>query len=181
MDDAEEHVRNRVDDLEEGLAAFAQCMQRESEQHRDQQHLQYFALRERIENDLVIDQYGSSLDLTYRRPMDSGIFGMNAAVAFDRAEHEGTGDAGWLDGLDELVRAAQAFEPVALVVPLGVDAGADDPESPFTVTSGGFRDTGRRIGALGVPTVFVQEGGYELASLGGLVLSVLEGFEEARA
>ena len=57
-----------------------------------------FVLRERIENDLVIDQYGSSLDLTYRRPMDSGVFGMNAAVAFDRAEHEGTGDAGFVRG-----------------------------------------------------------------------------------
>jgi hypothetical protein len=31
---------------------------------------------------------------------------------------------------------------------------------------------------LGVPTVFVQEGGYDLDRLGDLVLSVLGGFEE---
>ena len=32
--------------------------------------------------------------------------------------------------------------------------------------------------ALGLPTVFVQEGGYVLPTLGPLVLEVLDGFEE---
>ena len=39
-----------------------------------------------------------------------------------------------------------------------------------------FRGAGRSL-ALGVPTVFVQEGGYDLPRLGRLVLAVLEGFE----
>jgi acetoin utilization deacetylase AcuC-like enzyme len=38
------------------------------------------------------------------------------------------------------------------------------------------------LGRLSLPTVVVQEGGYDLAALGGLVLESLEGIEEgARA
>ncbi len=63
----------------------------------------------------------------------------------------------------------------ALVVSLGVDAAADDPESPLLVTADGYHAAGRLLGALGVPTVVVQEGGYHLPSLGGLVAAYLDG------
>jgi acetoin utilization deacetylase AcuC-like enzyme len=62
-----------------------------------------------------------------------------------------------------------------------VDAAADDPESPLQITADGFARAGWALGELGVPTVFVQEGGYDLAHLGALVLAVLSGFEEAQA
>ena len=45
------------------------------------------------------------------------------------------------------------------------------------ITADGFAAAGRALAALGVPTVFVQEGGYDLPRLGPLVLAVLEGFE----
>jgi acetoin utilization deacetylase AcuC-like enzyme len=38
---------------------------------------------------------------------------------------------------------------------------------------------GERIGHLGVPTVFVFEGGYAVAEVGVNVVNVLEGFETA--
>ena len=63
----------------------------------------------------------------------------------------------------------------ALVVSLGVDAAADDPESPLQVTADGYREAGRLLGALGLPSVAVQEGGYHLATLGGLVAAYLAG------
>ena len=63
---------------------------------------------------------------------------------------------------------------------LGVDAAAGDPNSPLAVTEDGYREAGRRIGALGVPTVLVQEGGYVLETIGQLVRATLEGFESAR-
>jgi acetoin utilization deacetylase AcuC-like enzyme len=66
------------------------------------------------------------------------------------------------------------------VVALGVDAAAADPESPLEVGAAGFREAGRVLGALGVPTVVVQEGGYELGSLGVLVREALLGLEEGR-
>jgi acetoin utilization deacetylase AcuC-like enzyme len=47
-------------------------------------------------------------------------------------------------------------------------------ESPLRVTQAGYRAAGRRIAALG-PAVLIQEGGYDLSSLGGLVVAALEG------
>jgi acetoin utilization deacetylase AcuC-like enzyme len=89
-----------------------------------------------------------------------------------------SGDDVWLASVQQAIAAVKAHEPEALVVPLGVDAAADDPASPLLVTADGYREAGRLLGALGVPTVIVQEGGYHLASLGGLVLAALEGIEE---
>ena len=88
----------------------------------------------------------------------------------------GTGDEGWLAAVRE---AAEWLDPEALVVSLGVDAGESDPESPLRVTAAGFREAGRVVGALGLPTVLVQEGGYDLDTLGPLVLEFLSGVESA--
>jgi acetoin utilization deacetylase AcuC-like enzyme len=88
----------------------------------------------------------------------------------------GTGDEGWLPAVEGL--AAWAADARALVVALGVDAAAGDPESPLAVTAAGFRAAGRALGALGLPTVVVQEGGYDLATIGPLVREALAGIEE---
>jgi acetoin utilization deacetylase AcuC-like enzyme len=92
----------------------------------------------------------------------------------------GTGDGEWLDALARIIDAVQAHAPDQIVVSLGVDAAAVDPESPLQVTTAGFAAAGGRLAALGAPTVFVQEGGYDLATLGTSVVAVLEGFEDAR-
>jgi acetoin utilization deacetylase AcuC-like enzyme len=89
----------------------------------------------------------------------------------------GSGDEPWLRAVGEL--AAWAGETEALVVALGVDAAGGDPESPLEVTLDGYRRAGAALGALGLPTVIVQEGGYELATIGALVAATLAGFEEA--
>jgi acetoin utilization deacetylase AcuC-like enzyme len=92
----------------------------------------------------------------------------------------GSGDDAWLAGADRLVDAARGHGSQALVVALGVDAAASDPNSPLAVSEGGYREAGRRLGALGLPTVLVQEGGYVLETIGPLVRATLEGFESAR-
>ena len=69
------------------------------------------------------------------------------------------------------------FEPDAVVVSLGVDAAADDPNSPLLVSDVGFNAVGRRIAELDRATVLVQEGGYVLRSLAGHTLAVLRGFQ----
>ena len=86
---------------------------------------------------------------------------------------EGTRDDDWVDAVARLSEHAGSSD--ALVVSLGVDAAADDPESPLLVTADGYRAAGRLLGSLGVPTVVVQEGGYHLPSLGGLVAAYLDG------
>lgn len=90
----------------------------------------------------------------------------------------GSGDGDWLSAVDRLVDAARAHASKALVVPLGVDAAEGDDNAPLEVTETGFREAGRRLGALRLPTVFVQEGGYDLTAIGALVRAVLDGFEE---
>ena len=93
----------------------------------------------------------------------------------------GAGDESWLDAVKELATWASAGGATSLVVPLGVDAAAGDPESPLRVTETAFRRAGRVLGELGLPTVLVQEGGYDLEALGQLVREVLLGVEEGAA
>jgi acetoin utilization deacetylase AcuC-like enzyme len=86
---------------------------------------------------------------------------------------EGTRDDAWVDSVRDLASFASGAD--ALVVSLGVDAAADDPESPLRVTADGYAAAGRLLGSLGVPAVVVQEGGYHLDTIGGLVAAYLDG------
>jgi acetoin utilization deacetylase AcuC-like enzyme len=92
----------------------------------------------------------------------------------------GTGDAAWLDAVDALCVDVRAHRPDALVVSLGLDAAASDPESPLCVSADGYRRAAARIGALG-PAVVVQEGGYDLAVLGQLAVAFLSGLHDIPA
>lgn len=105
---------------------------------------------------------------------ESGATNLNVTLA------SGSEDETWLAGVDRLVDAAREQQSEALIVALGVDAGAGDPNSPLAVTEAGFRGAGRRLGALGLPTVLVQEGGYVLETVGPLVRATLEGLDETR-
>ena len=92
---------------------------------------------------------------------------------------EGTGDEPWLAAVAELAQWVTDAGCDRLVVSLGVDAAADDPESPLQVTADGYREAGRLLGATGLPAVAVQEGGYHLPTLGGLVAAYLDGHASA--
>ncbi len=87
----------------------------------------------------------------------------------------GTADIGWLDAVERLRDAVGEHGSTALVVSLGVDAAADDPESPLQVTADGYLRAGALLARLGLPTVAVQEGGYHLPTLGQLVAATLDG------
>lgn len=87
----------------------------------------------------------------------------------------GSGDPEWLAAVAELRDWTHEAAVDALVVSLGVDAAAADPESPLLVTADAYREAGRLLAALRVPTIAVQEGGYHLPSLGGLVVACLDG------
>ena len=85
----------------------------------------------------------------------------------------GSTDIAWLAAVE---RAAEFAAPArALVVALGVDAATGDPESPLEVSTAGYREAGRLLGDLHLPTVVVQEGGYDLATIGPLVVETLAG------
>ena len=65
----------------------------------------------------------------------------------------------------------------ARVAVLDVDTFADDPISQFGPRASDFTRLGQRLGQLGLPTVFVLEGGYAAAELGHNAVNVIEGFE----
>ena len=88
----------------------------------------------------------------------------------------GTGHGPWSEALDTALERIGGFGASALVVSLGVDAFRDDPISFFRLDSDDFADCGRRIAALGLPTVFVMEGGYAIEAVGVNTVNVLEGF-----
>ena len=87
----------------------------------------------------------------------------------------GTVDGPWLDAVRELASWSVDAGCTALVVSLGVDAAVDDPASPLMITHDGFNQAGAVLGATGLPTVAVQEGGYHLPTLGSLVAAYLDG------
>jgi len=86
----------------------------------------------------------------------------------------GSGDAAWLAAVEQLCSDVRAHGAEAVVLSLGVDAAAADPESPLQVTAGAYGAAGELIGQLG-PVAAIQEGGYDLPSLGVYVLATLTG------
>lgn len=89
----------------------------------------------------------------------------------------GSGDMRWLDALIASIDWVMRADVDALVISLGVDAAADDPESPLEITQDGYFRAGELLTAIDVPTVALQEGGYHLPTLGPLVRATLEGLE----
>jgi acetoin utilization deacetylase AcuC-like enzyme len=89
----------------------------------------------------------------------------------------GTDGAPYLNALSAACSAIDRYAPDGLVVSLGVDTAAEDPDS-FMLVADDYTAIGRAIGALSRPTVVVQEGGYALEVLGRNVVNTLRGIEQ---
>ena len=88
----------------------------------------------------------------------------------------GTSYGAWAEALNAAVARIAKWGADALVVSRGVDAFKDDPICFFRLDSPDFLDAGRRIGRMGLPTVFCMEGGYAIEAVGVNTVNVLEGF-----
>jgi acetoin utilization deacetylase AcuC-like enzyme len=91
----------------------------------------------------------------------------------------GTGDDTYLRSLDRGLERIEAFGADVVVVALGLDAYEGDPFQGLAITTPGFARIGAAIAGLGLPTLFVQEGGYLCEELGQNLTAALTGFEEA--
>jgi acetoin utilization deacetylase AcuC-like enzyme len=91
----------------------------------------------------------------------------------------GTGDDDYLKVLDRALERVVNFGAEAVVIALGLDAYVGDPFQGFAITTPGFARIGAAIAGLGIPALFVQEGGYLCAELGQNLTAVLTGFEGA--
>ncbi|MGB4927559.1 MAG: histone deacetylase family protein, partial [Giesbergeria sp.] len=93
----------------------------------------------------------------------------------------GSRAAVWFDALERACKAIGYVRADALVVSLGLDTFEGDPISRFSLKTSDFDRLGARLAALGLPTVFVLEGGYAAAELGDNTQQVLHGFEHGPA
>ncbi|BBI48559.1 hypothetical protein HORIV_09800 [Vreelandella olivaria] len=82
----------------------------------------------------------------------------------------------YLDALAILIDHLQRYEPEAVVVALGLDAHKDDPLAGLTVETEAFVELGKRLAALALPTVIVQEGGYPTEHLSANLAAFMQGF-----
>lgn len=89
----------------------------------------------------------------------------------------GTGDDGFMKGLETGLDQVRAFAPGAIVIALGLDAFEGDPFGGLSVSTPGFARMAQMLAALGLPTVIVQEGGYLCDELGDNLHAFLAGFE----
>jgi len=88
----------------------------------------------------------------------------------------GTTDVSYLETLQEALAVVSDFAPTYLVISAGFDIVANDPWGGFRVTTKGLHQIGRRIAALLIRTLIVQEGGYLLDKLGEDAVAFLQAF-----
>jgi acetoin utilization deacetylase AcuC-like enzyme len=91
----------------------------------------------------------------------------------------GSGFEAWGEALDAGCRRIADYKPDAIVVSLGLDTFEEDPISRFKLKSADYPKIGACIAKLGLPTLFVMEGGYAVDALGVNAVNVLTGFEGA--
>ena len=84
----------------------------------------------------------------------------------------------WFDALEQGCQRIARCGVQALVVSLGLDTFAEDPISTFSLQAADFSRLGQRLAALGLPTIFVLEGGYAAEALGVNAVQVIDGFEQ---
>ncbi len=80
--------------------------------------------------------------------------------------------------LSRALSRIEEFRPRFLVVGLGLDPAKGDPTGTWSLTARDLAENGRRIGALGLPLVVIQEGGYRTKTLGRNAMAFFRGLVE---
>lgn len=105
--------------------------------------------------------------------------GAGEGFTFNLPIPAGTADAGYLSQFDRATERIASYAPEALVVSLGLDAHENDPAQGLLLSDAAFAVMGRELRQLGVPTVLVQEGGYNPEVVGGSLLAFLSAWVAA--
>ena len=106
--------------------------------------------------------------------------GAGTGLNFNQPLPWATPDGPWLDAVDAALARMRDFAPGAILISLGFDASEHDPLATFKISHDGFAEAARRIAALGLPTLLVQEGGYLSPELGRCLQSFLRPFDAAK-
>lgn len=81
--------------------------------------------------------------------------------------------------LGKALRNIIRFRPVFLVIALGLDTAKGDPTGSWALKARDFNDVGRMIGSMRLPTLVIQEGGYNTRNLGLNARNFFEGLYTA--
>ena len=87
----------------------------------------------------------------------------------------GTDWKAYSEAMDDAIKHVRKFAPSVIVVALGLDTFVDDPTTFFEIQAEDFTAMGDRIGALGLPTLVVLEGGYAVDAIGANAVNFLDG------
>jgi acetoin utilization deacetylase AcuC-like enzyme len=91
----------------------------------------------------------------------------------------GTGVKDYRPALATALETVRRFQPAFLVLSFGADTHESDPIGGFKLPTKYFAEMGAAVRELSLPTVIVQEGGYNLTTLGACVVEVLKGLRPA--
>jgi acetoin utilization deacetylase AcuC-like enzyme/GNAT superfamily N-acetyltransferase len=81
----------------------------------------------------------------------------------------------YVRALEKALDRIRTFKPDYLVVALGLDTAKGDPTGSWSLSAEDLKENGTRIGALKLPTLVVQEGGYRSRTLGSNARAFLKG------
>jgi acetoin utilization deacetylase AcuC-like enzyme len=91
----------------------------------------------------------------------------------------GTSAENWFAALKAACTRIALHRADAMVVSLGLDTFIDDPITNFALQSVDFHRLGAMLKRLGMPTLFILEGGYAAKELGINAANVLDAYEDA--
>lgn len=88
-----------------------------------------------------------------------------------------TNDADYLRVLRTALGYIKKFAPEYLIVSAGFDTFIDDPIGGLRLTHHAYSSIGKAIAGLSLPTMIIQEGGYNVSHLGSIVGDFLKQFQ----
>jgi acetoin utilization deacetylase AcuC-like enzyme len=103
--------------------------------------------------------------------------GAGEGSTFNQPLPRGTEWSTYEGALAKALEAIAAFGAKTLIVSYGADTFAEDPISQFALTTDDMQRMGAKIASLGLPTLTVMEGGYNVAELGRNVAAFIAGLE----
>ena len=84
-----------------------------------------------------------------------------------------TDDRTFLEALPGAIERVWEFDPAYLVISLGLDGAMGDPVGTWSLSKESFEKSGEKVAEANLPTLVIQEGGYNLRRLGDDLVAFL--------
>jgi acetoin utilization deacetylase AcuC-like enzyme len=90
----------------------------------------------------------------------------------------GVGIKEYMYSFEKALDMIYTYNPVFIVISFGQDTYAEDPVGKFSLDIADYRILGEMTAALNIPVLIIQEGGYNLDTIGSCVIEFLSGIED---